>query len=60
MRGSKAKLIPWLEDFSFSGTVSPEHVRAQITAARRQRTGGYLLWNPLGEYTAGALQAGSE
>jgi hypothetical protein len=60
MRGSKAKLIPWLEDFSFSGTVSPEHVRAQITAARRQRTGGYLLWNPLGEYTAGALKAGSE
>jgi len=60
MRGSKAKLIPWLEDFSFTGTVSPEHVRAQITAARRQRTGGYLLWNPLGEYTAGALHAGSE
>jgi hypothetical protein len=62
MRGSNAKLIPWLEDFSFSGTVSPEHVRAQISAARRQDTRGYLLWNPLGEYTDGALapQAGSE
>ncbi len=62
MRGSKAKLIPWLEDFSFNGTVSPEHVRAQITAARRQGAAGYLLWNPLGEYTEGALapQAGSE
>jgi hypothetical protein len=62
MRGSKAVLIPWLEDFSFSGDVSPEHVRAQITAARRQGAKGYLLWNPLGEYTEGALapQAGSE
>jgi hypothetical protein len=60
MRGSKALLIPWLEDFSFSGDVSPEHVRAQITAARRQGAKGYLLWNPLGEYTEGVLQAGSE
>ena len=62
MRGSKAELIPWLEDFSFNGTVSPDHVRAQITAARRQGTKGFLLWNPLGEYTDGALapQAGSE
>jgi hypothetical protein len=62
MRGSKAELIPWLEDFSFSGEVSPEHVRAQITATRRQGARGYLLWNPLGEYTEGALapQAGSE
>ena len=60
MRGTKAKLIPWLEDFSFNGTVSAEHVRAQITAARRQGSGGFLLWNPLGNYTKGALQAGSE
>jgi hypothetical protein len=60
MRGSKALLIPWLEDFSFSGDVSAEHVRAQITAARRQGSKGFLLWNPLGEYTEGALQAGSE
>jgi Putative glycosyl hydrolase domain len=62
MRGTKAQLIPWLEDFSFSGEVSPDHVRAQITAARRQGARGYLLWNPLGEYTEGALapQAGSE
>jgi hypothetical protein len=62
LRGSDAALIPWLEDFSFTGDVAPEHVRAQITAARRQGTRGYLLWNPLGEYTEGALaaQAGSE
>jgi len=51
MRGARAELIPWLEDFSFSGFVSPEHVRAQITAARRQGTRGFLLWNPSGVYT---------
>jgi len=51
MRGARAELIPWLEDFSFSGSVSPEHVRAQITAARRQGTRGFLLWNPSGVYT---------
>jgi hypothetical protein len=55
MRGTKARLIPWLEDFSFSGTVSREHVRAQIRAARRQGTGGFLLWNPLGVYSEGIL-----
>jgi hypothetical protein len=62
MRGTKAELIPWLEDFSFTGDVSPEHVRAQITAARRQGAKGYLLWNAAGVYTEDALrpQAGSE
>jgi Putative glycosyl hydrolase domain len=51
MRGAKAELIPWLEAFSFNGSVSPEHVRAQITAARRQGAKGFLLWNPSGVYT---------
>jgi hypothetical protein len=60
MRGTKALLIPWLEDFSFSGDVAAEHVRAQITAARRQGTKGFLLWNPSGVYTEEMLQAGSE
>ena len=62
MRGTKAELIPWLEDFSFNGAVSPEHVRAQITAARRQGARGFLLWNPSGVYTEEMLapQAGSE
>ena len=59
MRGRKAKLIPWLEDFSLGRTRTPEEVRAQIEAARRSGAAGYLLWNPLGEYTDGAL-AGSE
>jgi hypothetical protein len=58
LRGRKAKLIPWLEDFSLGRTRTPEEVRLQIQAARRSGASGYLLWNALGEYTDGALAAG--
>jgi hypothetical protein len=55
MRRGKAELIPWLEDFSFSGTTTLGHVQDQIRAARRWKSGGFLLWNPSGVYTTGAL-----
>jgi hypothetical protein len=55
MRRGEADLVPWLEDFSFTGTTSLEHVQDQIRAARRWKTGGFLLWNPSGVYTTGAL-----
>ena len=57
MRRGKAQLIPWLEDFSFSGAPTYDHVRQQIRAARRWRSGGFLLWNAAGVYTDGALTA---
>ena len=53
----KAELIPWLQDFSFSGTTTLTHVQEQIRAARRWKSGGFLLWNPSGVYTEGALTA---
>jgi hypothetical protein len=55
MRRGKAQLVPWLEDFSFSGTTTLDHVQDQIRAARRWKAGGFLLWNPSGVYTTGAL-----
>lgn len=55
MRRGKAQLIPWLEDFSFTGTPTLNHVQEQIRAARRWKAGGFLLWNPSGVYTTGAL-----
>ena len=55
MRRGKAQLVPWLEDFSFTGTTTLEHVQEQIRAARRWKAGGFLLWNPSGVYTEGAL-----
>ena len=57
MRGGRAKLIPWLEDFTLGGTTSLQKVHEQVRAARRWKTGGFLLWNPSGDYTRGALTA---
>jgi len=53
------ELIPWLQDFSLGRTYTTDDVRAQIDAARRQKVRGFLLWNPEGVYTPGALEAGS-
>ena len=55
LRGTKAVLIPWLQDFSHGRTYGLAEVRAQIEAARKLGARGYLLWNPLGVYTPGAL-----
>jgi hypothetical protein len=59
LRRTKAELIPWLQDFSYGRTYGLPEVRAQIEAARRIGVRGYLLWNPLGVYTPGALRPAS-
>lgn len=55
LRGTKAVLIPWLQDFSHGRSYGLPEVREQIEAARKVGARGYLLWNPLGVYTPGAL-----
>jgi hypothetical protein len=55
LKSSKAELIPWLQDFSYGRSYGLADVRAQIEAARLMGARGYLLWNPLGIYTPGAL-----
>jgi hypothetical protein len=55
MKQGKAELIPWLQDFSYGREYGLADVRAQIDAARLMGARGYLLWNPLGVYTPGAL-----
>jgi hypothetical protein len=56
---SKAMLVPWLQDFSYGRPYGLAEVRAQIDAARLMGARGYLLWNPLGIYTPGALAPAS-
>ena len=56
MKKGKAELIPWLQDFSYGRTYRLADVKAQIEAARLMGARGYLLWNPLGVYTAGTLE----
>ena len=55
LKNGKAELIPWLQDFSYGRTYGLADVKAQIEAARLMGARGYLLWNPLGVYTPGAL-----
>jgi hypothetical protein len=55
MRGKHTTLIPWLQDFSIGTPYTVVEVTDQIAAARRQHTGGFMLWNPEGLYTREAL-----
>jgi hypothetical protein len=55
LEGRKARLTPWLQDFSLGRTYTLDDVRAQISSARALDTHGYLLWNAEGVYSAPAL-----
>ena len=55
----KAVLVPWLQDFSLYRTYTPADVAAQIQSARTMHTGGFMLWNAAGLYTAQALKPAS-
>ena len=55
LEGRKARLTPWLQDFSLGRTYTLDDVRAQVAAARAQHTRGFLLWNAEGLYNAPAL-----
>jgi hypothetical protein len=53
--GQETLLVPWLQDFSLGREYTLEDVKAQVLAARDARSKGFLLWNPSGVYTQGAL-----
>jgi hypothetical protein len=55
VRGRKAELIPWLQDFSLGRSYSLADVQDQIQAARLEHAKGFMLWNASGVYTVKAL-----
>ncbi|HET8653624.1 MAG TPA: putative glycoside hydrolase [Gaiellaceae bacterium] len=55
VRGTGARVVPWLQDFSLGVTYGPTEVRAQIGAAKSVGIREWLLWDPLVTYTADAL-----
>jgi hypothetical protein len=55
LTGSKADLVPWLQDFSYGRAYTLADVQEQIDAAAAADTRGFLLWNAGGVYTDGAL-----
>jgi len=56
LEGRKARLTPWLQDFSLGRTYTLADVQAQVEAARLRHTDGFLLWNAEGLYDAAALK----
>jgi hypothetical protein len=57
-RGTGARVVPWLQDFSLGVSYGPAEVRAQIRAARSVGIREWILWDPIVTYTADALDAG--
>ena len=55
LAGTKAKLIPWLQDFTLGRAYTLADVADQIQGARLEHSKGFMLWNAAGVYTVAAL-----
>jgi hypothetical protein len=56
LRGMPTRLVPWLQDFTLGHRYTLDEVEAQIAAARKLQSSGYLLWNAAGVYTDGGVR----
>jgi peptidoglycan/xylan/chitin deacetylase (PgdA/CDA1 family) len=57
VRGTGARVVPWLQDFSLGVAYGKAQVDAEIRGARDAGIDEYLLWDPAVTYTAAALPA---
>jgi peptidoglycan/xylan/chitin deacetylase (PgdA/CDA1 family) len=55
-RGTGARVVPWLQDFSLGRTYGPAEVAAQIRASRDAGIDEFILWDPAVTYTSAALE----
>jgi peptidoglycan/xylan/chitin deacetylase (PgdA/CDA1 family) len=55
VRGTGARLVPWLQDFTLGVDYGANEVREQIEAAQADGINEFLLWDPVVTYTAEAL-----
>ena len=55
VRGTGARVVPWLQDFSLGHTYGAAEVAAQIRASKDAGADEFLLWDPAVTYTADAL-----
>ncbi len=56
VRGTGARVVPWLQDFSLGVQYGEPEVRAQIDAASAAGIDEFLLWDPRVTYTGAALE----
>jgi peptidoglycan/xylan/chitin deacetylase (PgdA/CDA1 family) len=56
VRGTGARIVNWLQDFSYGRTYGPEEVRMQIKASRAAGVDEFLLWDAAVTYTADGLE----
>jgi peptidoglycan/xylan/chitin deacetylase (PgdA/CDA1 family) len=57
VRGTGARVVPWLQDFSLGVEYGPAQIGAEIQGANDAGIDEYLLWDPLVTYTSAALPA---
>ena len=55
VRGTGARVVNWIQDFSLGRDYGPEQVRAQIRASRDAGVDEFILWDAAVTYTAEAL-----
>lgn len=54
--GARAKMRPWLQDFSLRHEYGEDEVRAQIKASHELGIGTWMLWNPSSKFTSAAVR----
>jgi len=60
VRGTGARVVNWLQDFSYGRDYGPDEVRAQIRASREAGVDEFLLWDAAVSYTESALAPTAE
>ncbi|HZG34845.1 MAG TPA: putative glycoside hydrolase, partial [Gaiellaceae bacterium] len=55
VRGTGARIVNWLQDFSYGRTYGPAEVQAQIKGSRDAGVDEFILWDAGVTYTAAAL-----
>ncbi|MDQ3162872.1 MAG: polysaccharide deacetylase family protein [Actinomycetota bacterium] len=56
VRGTGARVVNWLQDFSYGRDYGPEEVRAQIRGSREAGVDEFILWDAAVSYTEAALE----
>lgn len=60
VRGTGARVVTWLQDFSYGRDYGPTEVRAQIEGSADAGAPEFILWDAAVTYTADALDADAQ